>query len=127
MVFGIAATVLACVAIWATRRYNNRTKGNSYSFPVEMILIPDLSDNCILEREPLVFTDQRHALEQGSDVELGLLDHTSPVNATNDSTGNETTNTLKTSSQHIAQQRNNLNEVIGDALEVFSRHLRAHN
>ncbi|PMD18376.1 hypothetical protein NA56DRAFT_661623 [Hyaloscypha hepaticicola] len=105
MVFGIAATVLACVAIWATRRYNNRTK----------------------EREPLVFTDQRHALEQGSDVELGLLDHTSPVNATNDSTGNETTNTLKTSSQHIAQQRNNLNEVIGDALEVFSRHLRAHN
>lgn len=92
-----------------------------------MILIPDLSDNHILEREPLVYPDEEHALEQGSDVELGLLDHTSPANATNDSTENETTNTLETFTQHIAQQRNNLNEVIGDALEVFSRHLRAHN
>jgi hypothetical protein len=74
-----------------------------------------------------VYRDQQHALEQGSDVELGLLDHTTPANTTNDSTENETTNTLGTSTQYIAQQRNNLHEVIGDALEVFSKHLRAHN
>ena len=89
--------------------------------------MPDLPDNHILEREPLVFPNQRHALEQGSDVELGLLDHTSPANTTSDSTENETTNTLETSTQYIAQQRNNLHAVIGDALEVFSKHLRAHN
>lgn len=91
-----------------------------------MILIPNLSNNHILEREPLVYPDEQHALEQGSDVELGLLDHTSPANTTSDSTENET-KTLETSTQHIAQQRNNLHEVIGDALEVFSKHLRAHN
>jgi hypothetical protein len=74
-----------------------------------------------------VYLDQQHALEQGSDVELGLLDHTTPANTTNVSTENETTNTLETSTQYNAQQRNNLHEVIGDALEVFSKHLRAHN
>jgi hypothetical protein len=88
--------------------------------------MPDLSDSHILEREPLVFPDQQCALEQDSDVELGLLDHTSPANTTSDSTENEA-KTLETSTQHIAQQRNNLHEVIGDALEVFSKHLRAHN
>jgi hypothetical protein len=74
-----------------------------------------------------VYLDQQHALEQGSDVELGLLNHTTPANTTNVSTENETTNTLETSTQYNAQQRNNLHEVIGDALEVFSKHLRAHN
>jgi hypothetical protein len=74
-----------------------------------------------------VYLDQQYALEQGSDVELGLLDHTTPANTTNVSTENETTNTLETSTQYNAQQRNNLHEVIGDALEVFSKHLRAHN
>jgi hypothetical protein len=79
-VFGLAAAVLACVAIQATRRYKNRTEGDSFTFLVEMILIPNLSNNHILEREPLVYPDEQHALEQGSDVELGLLDHTSPAN-----------------------------------------------
>jgi hypothetical protein len=82
-------------------------------------LIPDLSEDRILERDHVVYLDQRDAPQQASDVELGLLDD----NTSHDTTENERTNTLETSTQYIAQQRNNLHEVIGDALELFSKAL----
>jgi hypothetical protein len=43
MVFGLAATLLACAAIWATRRYNKATRGKV--FLVEQYLELCLSDN----------------------------------------------------------------------------------
>jgi hypothetical protein len=64
---------------------------------------------------------------QGSNLELGLLDHSSPARTTQDFDEDDSSDTLQRSARHIAQQRNNLHAVIGDALEVFSKHLRAHN
>jgi hypothetical protein len=43
IVFGLMATLLACVAIWATRRYNNATRGNSFDFWANYTLNSDLS------------------------------------------------------------------------------------
>ena len=65
---------------------------------------------------------------QNSDLELGLLDHSEPARPTRDSDEDEAQNALSMLGQHTTQhQRNNLHAVIGDALEVFSKHLRAHN
>ncbi|KAE9367578.1 hypothetical protein N431DRAFT_69766 [Stipitochalara longipes BDJ] len=125
IIFGLTATLLACIAIWATRRYNNATRGNSselwtnYTFEFDLLTIIFLERNeaAILERE----------LAHDSDLELGLLDTASQSRITNAPNEDEPSNILQTSGEYAASQRNNLHEVIGDALEVFSRHLRARN
>jgi hypothetical protein len=56
-------------------------------------------------------------------VELGLLDPSSSTTNHED----ESDSTPHTSVSGVPDHRRNLHQVIGDALEVFSRHLRAEN
>ncbi len=59
-----------------------------------------------------------------SDAELGLLSHSSA----GPSRGEESDrNTLRIATIGTPEPRHNLHQVIGEALEVFSRHLRADN
>jgi len=57
------------------------------------------------------------------DIELGLL--RSPHESEADEDENDTATQIPPLG--AAEHRHNLHEVIGDALELFSRHLRAHN
>ena len=53
---------------------------------------------------------------------MGLLQDPAPT-----PTDEEEADTSVQIFTHASEHRNNFHEVIGDALEVFSRHLRAHN
>jgi hypothetical protein len=57
------------------------------------------------------------------DTEMGLL-HRPTLSPTNEDAASIST---EDSSPRTAEHKQHLHEVIGDALEVFSRHLRAHN
>ncbi|PMD40477.1 hypothetical protein L207DRAFT_511951, partial [Hyaloscypha variabilis F] len=56
-----------------------------------------------------------------TDTEMGLLQDPAPI-----PTDEEEADTSAQILTHASEHRNNFHEVIGDALEVFSRHLRAH-
>jgi hypothetical protein len=62
------------------------------------------------------------------DLEMGLLRRSSPDPITRELVHEDGSdnNATQISALDHADHRNNLHEVIGDALEVFSRHLRAH-
>lgn len=57
------------------------------------------------------------------DIELGLLRSPHESQADED----EVDTSAQIPPLGAAEHRHNLHEVIGDALELFSRHLRAHN
>ena len=57
------------------------------------------------------------------DIEMGLLHSAAQSQADED----EVDTSTQIPPLGAAEHRHNLHEVIGDALELFSRHLRAHN
>lgn len=62
--------------------------------------------------------------EDPSDIELGLLAGASPSPTTQEDDPEYPTRLR--SPADTSDHRKNVHEVIGDALEVFSKHLRAH-
>jgi hypothetical protein len=59
-----------------------------------------------------------------SEMELGLLRHSSADTTQEEGAADSV---LQTPTPSTVEPRNNLNQVIGEALEVFSRHLRTEN
>jgi hypothetical protein len=58
-----------------------------------------------------------------TDTEMGLLHNPTTCMMSEDEANTSGQDSIPDATEH----RHSLHEVIGDALEVFSRHLRAHN
>jgi hypothetical protein len=119
-VFGILATFLAVggiwATIWATRRYRNTTNGQP---PIQYFQCLYFLTVIFLERD----TVHVGSHEDPPDIELGLLADTSPNPTTQED--DPEYRTLLRSPADASDHRQTVHEVIGDALEVFSKHLRA--
>jgi hypothetical protein len=101
------ATLLGLGAIWATQRYNYNARSD-----ITFIFLKILLKYC---------RTNNHAL--ATDTEMGPLQDLAPIAADED----ERDTSAPSFTHGASERRNNLHEVIGDALEVFSKHLRAHN
>lgn len=123
IIFGVIATFLAVGGIWATiwvtRKYRNSNKTGA----VRRIICPYTFKSHLFNGVEL--EHHHHANHPPADVELGLLHHTSPTPTTNENESENRTPLLPV--PDAEDDRHKVHEVIGDALELFSRHLRAHN
>ena len=113
------AVILAIGAIWAARKYNHTTRGKSFDLTLHIYILNSFETNVhTLERNS-------QSREIATDLELGLLRRGSPTSTTHgDEPGHHA---LSAHTIGNTDYGNSLHQVIGDALEVFSKHLRAHN
>lgn len=116
--FGIAGVAIALATYLIARKRSSIPSNSFYIFKAYLILNSSFS--------PRWVKTDAYYLEP--DAELALLNLASPPESAQPSLEGLDNSAITTNPAGAAPQQNNqLHEVIGDALELFSRHLRGRN